>query len=350
MRLIKFLFGVVTLLIATFSFAQQQTTKITKPIEPLWNAKVTTDEYIEGGHHAVTLTGTATLDGYIQQSLQRIKDGMLITNVNSSTTYRLENLDTNSSPATYTLVSIEGKFYSGTTTPTDAVYDIGNVGIGTTTPTVRLDVLGEARIFGEGLLIIDDSSVASAISAAGTTTIDDLDWAIDSTDNYWYLNRLSNGNNRGSGTEFIITDAGKVGIGTAAASIDVAAKLDVDGAVKTSGGFVQTSDVRYKTDVKTIRNALETLLNLRGVTHSWVEEIVNGRTMPSGKTLGVVAQELEQHLPELVSTDQNGYKSVDYTKITALLIEAIKDQQQLIEKQNNRMDAFEFRLQKLEER
>ena len=91
-------------------------------------------------------------------------------------------------------------------------------------------------------------------------------------------------------------------------------------------------------------------MKLRGVKHSWVKEIVNGRTMPSGKTLGVVAQELEQYLPELVSTDQNGYKSVDYTKITALLIEAIKDQQQLIEKQNSRMDAFEFRLQKLEER
>ena len=349
MRLTKFLFGVVTFLTTVSSFAQEQTTKITKPIEPLLNIKVTTDRYIEGGHHTVTLTGTATLENYIEQSLSRIKDGMLLTDVRSSTTYRLENLDTSSS-VTYTLVPVLGKFYSGTTTSTHAVYNLGNVGIGTTTPTVTLDVLGEARVFGGGLLIADNSAASSVISAAGTTTIDDLDWAVDSTNNYWYLNRLSDrSTSRGLGTEFIITDDGKVGIGIAAADIDAAATLDVGGPVYASG-VALTSDVRYKTDVKTIRNALETLLKLRGVEHSWVKEIVNGRTMPSGKTLGVVAQELEQHLPELVSTDQNGYKSVDYTKITALLIEAIKDQQQLIEKQNSRMDAFEFRLQKLEEK
>ena len=346
MRLTKFLFGVVTFLIAAASLAQ--TTKITKPIEPLLNIKVTTDQYIEGGHHTVTLTGTATLDGYIKQNLSRIKDGMLLTDVRSTTTYRLENLDTSSS-VTYTLVSMVGKFYSGTITPTDAVYDLGNVGIGTTTPTVVLDVLGEARVFGQGLLITDNSAVSSVISAAGTTTIDDLDWAIDSTNNYWYLNRLSDGSIRGLGEEFIITDDGKVGIGTAEAAINALAKLDVNGDVYANA-FTVSSDIRYKTDVKTIRNALETLLKLRGVKHSWVKEIVNGRTMPSGKTLGVVAQELEQHLPELVSTDQNGYKSVDYTKITALLIEAVKDQQQLIEKQNSRMDAFEFRLQQLEQK
>ena len=230
MRLTKFLFGVVIFLIAATSFAQEQTTKITKPIEPLLNIRVTTDQYIEGGHHTVTLTGTATLDNYIKQSLSRIKDGMLLTDVRSSTTYRLENLDTSSS-VTYTLVPMIGKFFSGTITPTHAVYDLGNVGIGTTTPTVTLDVVGKARIFGEGVLIADNSSVSSVISAAGTTTIDDLDWAVDSTNNYWYLNRLSDGNNRGVEEEFIITDDGKVGIGRAAAAIDASAKLDVNGQV-----------------------------------------------------------------------------------------------------------------------
>ena len=55
--------------------------------------------------------------------------------------------------------------------------------------------------------------------------------------------------------------------------------------------------------------------------------------------IGVIAQEVENILPELVSTDNNGYKAVDYTKLTPVLIEAMKEQQAIIDSQDKRLEA-----------
>jgi hypothetical protein len=56
---------------------------------------------------------------------------------------------------------------------------------------------------------------------------------------------------------------------------------------------------------------------------------------PEEHPIGVVAQEIEAVLPELVSTSKNGYKSVDYTKLTAVLIETIKE----LKTENERLQA-----------
>ena len=58
----------------------------------------------------------------------------------------------------------------------------------------------------------------------------------------------------------------------------------------------------------------------------------------------MIAQEVEPYLPEVVRTDQDGYKSVDYTKLAPLLIEAIKSQQKQIDEQEERLNAIEKKL------
>jgi len=88
------------------------------------------------------------------------------------------------------------------------------------------------------------------------------------------------------------------------------------------------SDVRQKTDIETIKGSLNTLDSIRGVTFTGIDHHGSG----SGpRRMGVIAQELEPYLPEIVSTDGDGYKSVKYGNLTALLIQGIKDQQEQIE-------------------
>ena len=88
------------------------------------------------------------------------------------------------------------------------------------------------------------------------------------------------------------------------------------------------SDVRQKTDIETIKGSLNTLDSIRGVTFTGIDHHGSG----SGpRRMGVIAQELEPYLPEIVSTDGDGYKSVKYGNLTALLIQAVKEQQEQIE-------------------
>ena len=85
-----------------------------------------------------------------------------------------------------------------------------------------------------------------------------------------------------------------------------------------------TSDARTKKDVNTIENALDKANQLRGVEFT--------RIVDEKRSIGVIAQELEQILPELVATDDEGMKSVNYAQITGLLIEAIKELSAKIDK------------------
>lgn len=83
-----------------------------------------------------------------------------------------------------------------------------------------------------------------------------------------------------------------------------------------------TSDERLKNDIVAIPNALQKLETLQGVEYNWNTELQN---VYSGHDVGVLAQEVEQVLPEAVTQKDNGYKAVNYEKIIPLLIEAIKE-------------------------
>jgi hypothetical protein len=88
-----------------------------------------------------------------------------------------------------------------------------------------------------------------------------------------------------------------------------------------SGGL---SDERIKTNIKTIENALDKTLLLRGVEYN------DFRIEPERKRIGLIAQETELIIPEVVRTGDDGLKSIEYQNLVGLLIEAIKDQQKQI--------------------
>ena len=111
--------------------------------------------------------------------------------------------------------------------------------------------------------------------------------------------------------------------------------------------------------MKTINGALDKVLKLRGVNYYWKnrEEMAAARGKDVNKMsygysdklqTGVIAQEIEQVMPELVNTDKDGFKSVDYTGITPVLIEAIKEQQTIIDQQQKKNEELEAKVNKLE--
>ena len=90
-----------------------------------------------------------------------------------------------------------------------------------------------------------------------------------------------------------------------------------------AANFNTTSDATLKTNVETLSGSLDAVTSLRGVSFDWLD---NG-----GSEIGVIAQEVEAVLPDVVSTNDEGIKSVKYSNMVAVLIEAIKEQQLRIE-------------------
>lgn len=94
-----------------------------------------------------------------------------------------------------------------------------------------------------------------------------------------------------------------------------------------------TSDAKFKKGIDLIDTPLEKIKQLKGVSYTWRIEEFKSMNFPQGRHYGVIAQEIEKVLPEVVNTSHDGTKSVAYTEIIPVLIEAVKAQQKLIDQQ-----------------
>lgn len=128
-----------------------------------------------------------------------------------------------------------------------------------------------------------------------------------------------------------------IGIGTDAANRADAVVVKKNGDMTVSknltvnGTFSNPSDIRLKKDITPMDNALEKIKNINSVYYYWKKDEFPERLFSDKKQIGFIAQDVEKVLPELVRTDNQGYKSVDYAKMTVLLLQAIKEQQKEIE-------------------
>jgi len=98
-----------------------------------------------------------------------------------------------------------------------------------------------------------------------------------------------------------------------------------------------TSSIRWKKDIIEIDNPLDKLLELRGVYFNWDEE--HG----GHHDVGCIAEEVGKVLPEIVVYEENGIDAdgMDYSKLTPLLVEAVKELQQIVEAQQKRIEILE---------
>lgn len=97
--------------------------------------------------------------------------------------------------------------------------------------------------------------------------------------------------------------------------------LTVTGTVLGSGPYVDMSDARLKTNITVIGDGrvLDALSSLRGVSYELIDQDNHG------EQLGFIAQEVEEIFPQLVATNADGYKGVQYSRFVPLLVEALKE-------------------------
>ena len=125
-------------------------------------------------------------------------------------------------------------------------------------------------------------------------------------------------------------DTNRLGINTK----DPSYTLDING--KMRGSTISDSDIRLKKKIKPIEGALKKLMKIAGVIFEWIDS-----SKGEGEQIGVIAQEVQPVFPQLVSEDRKGILSVDYSKMVAVLIEAVKEQQAQI----NELQAQIYELQ-----
>jgi len=135
--------------------------------------------------------------------------------------------------------------------------------------------------------------------------------------------------------------------GTQRLLVDIDGNMSVTGKVN-SNGIEESSDIRFKTNIMEMSSCLDNVLKLRGVTYNWRVDEFPERAFGERTEIGLIAQEVEKVFPELVSIDANGYRSVQYSHMVPVLLEAIKDQQEMIQSLTSNVQLLQTNMVKLE--
>jgi hypothetical protein len=238
----------------------------------------------------------------------------------------------------------------------------GNVGIGATSPAAKLDVNGDIAV--KGASIINKASAALTIGdIAGNDSVTNLTLTTAGRSTEVFLDDSGNvGVNTATPSYNLTVDSGANDIGIVTASSDSGSyvgfldnatstipkvgavgnklildasqyvgvrktnpsyALDVNGTIRATGNVIAYSDARVKENVETIPNALDKVKSMRGVGYNKIGE--------EKRSIGVIAQEMLEVMPEVVSQDEQGMYSVAYGNLVGVLIEAVKEQQQQID-------------------
>ena len=155
-----------------------------------------------------------------------------------------------------------------------------------------------------------DTSTQASVNNSGRTYIQDI-----TLDGFGHVTGIASATETVVNTDTIITYSAGNGLSLSGTTFSMSGAFT--GNFSATGNITAYSDSRLKKDVKTIEGALAKTKSLRGVEFTRISD--------DTKSIGVIAQELEAVLPELVLTDDEGMKSVNYAQITGLLIEAVKE-------------------------
>ena len=236
-------------------------------------------------------------------------------------------------------------------------YVNGRLGVGTTTPAAALDVNGIIRSNGGVQSSVNNNSFVDNAALYGNnggsgTGLFAASTGGDGVVGYGAIsgvygldtsagknkNGVSGSSDNGYGISgSSLTGSGVYGVSSSGIGVYGFAGGTSNYAIYANGkaggttNWNGSSDARFKTNVATLNNALDTILNLRGVNFDWKRDAFPDRRFPEGRQVGFIAQELEKFLPEVVVRDAQGYRAVAYGSVVPVLVEAMKMQQKQIE-------------------
>ena len=207
------------------------------------------------------------------------------------------------------------------------VTDEGKIGSGTGVPGRRVHLAGPDALFRMDRTLDTAAFMLVRTDAEGTPL------------KTFVVGANAVGSNDGS---FVINDLGAnvAGGGSRRMTIDTYGNVVFTGSV-TAANLINSSSRTLKDNVKTYENALETVKKLRGVSFNWKE---------SGKpSVGLIAEEVDEVIPEVVAHDGETTTGVNYSSLVGVLVEAVKEQQGLIQAQQSVIEELQKKQSKMDE-
>jgi hypothetical protein len=290
----------------------------------------TGNENTASGYDALGENGTGSLntaDGFAALLFNTLGSNNTALGFMAGPDYYSNDLNYATAIGSSAVVSASNAMTLGAPGPVSSASGQVNVGIGTAKPAYRLDLsYGEMIVRGftpfnlggeiSNLYVGDNVHGMQAVNGQGT-----------------YILSCCSPN------ALFVQDGGNVGIGTNSPANRLTVAQGAGAAL--ADGWATYSSRRWKTKIQPIQNALGKVQQLRGVTYDLKD---------SGKhEIGVIAEEVGEVVPELVSFENNGKdaRGVDYSRLTALLIEAVKQQQRQISAQQRQIKSQRSQIARL---
>jgi len=288
----------------------------TAPLAPLHVQDVSSTGVvrIQGAPNA---NAGAALDLYSSGNNANQRNWRLHANVETAGDFEiLQSTSTTGSPAYGSGVA---RFY---------ISPAGNVGIGTTTPVAKLSIRTTDTDAATYSIAAKTTGTnygvdAEAVGSGATTNVGGYFAASGATSNYAII---------------VPSGYGSVGIGTTTPSYT----LTVAGTAWVTSGAWSGSDGRWKRNVAALSpsSSLDKILALRPVNFEWKADEYPQLGFTNGIQVGFIAQDVEKVIPELVTTDDKGYKGMSYEKLTPVLTGAVQEQQSQIEGLKSQVGAL----------
>ncbi len=237
---------------------------------------------------------------------------------------------TGSSNFAFNYSTIELKVGDIASAANDTYISMSDVGGGIHLSALGFVSFGDYEGRGNGTYIsVDDINEVIRVQAEGSVIVGDDDWLLSGNATHIEVND-DNAQISMSATNGVI-------VGQLATGTNIDAGADANGTLQ-----VNVSDYRLKKNIEPIPNALDKVLHMDGVNFEWKSKNEGNDHFAggTGKRIGLIAQDVEKVLPEVVF-QKDGYYGMNYSPIVALLIEAIKEQQPQMDELTERLDKLE---------
>ncbi len=211
------------------------------------------------------------------------------------------------------------------------------IGIGVSAPTEALDVNGNARI--RSVYTNNGAATDRVVVADTNGNIKTIDRSM--------INNIYTADGTITGNRIVTLNGGNIRFAKTGTAI-TGSLMEVDGKIKTTAVNLN-SDARLKEKVANINQETSFLNNLRPVSYYWNAK---GKEKGGDNSLqyGFIAQEVEKIAPNLVNTDADGYKSVNYIQVIPVLVKSLQDHALELQKEKEKNNQQEQRIKALEEK